>query len=125
AKELKALLDELDLEVAGSHIPYDNLKNNFEETIAYERALGNTRLVIPFLQAETLVEWQGYFENIREIHEKLPKDEFKLLYHNHAHEFTSLEGVDVIVEMTQSIPALLLEVDTYWLKYAERDVLAW
>lgn len=125
AKELKALLDELDLEVAGSHIPYDNLKNNFEETIAFERAIGNTRLVIPFLQAETLAEWQGYFENIREIHEKLPKDEFKLLYHNHAHEFTSLEGVDVIVEMTQSIPALLLEVDTYWLKYAERDVLAW
>ncbi|MGO4928988.1 sugar phosphate isomerase/epimerase family protein [Fundicoccus sp. Sow4_D5] len=125
AEELKALLNELNLEVAGSHIPYEAFKNNFEETIAYERKIGNTRLVIPFMEGETLEEWQAHFESLREIQEKLPKDEFKLLYHNHAHEFTTIEGVDVIDEMTKALPNLLLEVDTYWLKYADREVIKW
>lgn len=125
AEELKALLDELNLEVAGSHIPYEALKNNFEETIAYERKIGNTRLVIPFMQGATLEEWRANFKSLRESQDKLAKDDFKLLYHNHAHEFTAIEGVDVIDEMTKALPNLLLEVDTYWLKYADCDVIKW
>lgn len=125
AEDLNALLSELKLEVAGSHVPYENLKNNFEATIAYERTLGNDRIVIPYLQAETLEEWQEYFENLRDIQTKLPKDEFKLLYHNHAHEFTAIEGIDIVGEMTDALPNLLLEVDTYWLKYADLEVLDW
>lgn len=125
AEDLKALLDELHLEVAGSHVPYEGLKNNFEATLSYERTLGNERLVIPFLQAETLEEWQDYFEQLRAIQTKLPMNEFKLLYHNHAHEFTAIEGIDIVAEMTDALPKLLLEVDTYWVKYAGLEVLDW
>lgn len=125
AEALKTLLDELNLEVAASHLPYEALLNNFEETIAYERVIGNTRLVIPFIEANTLEEWQSHFDNIRKIEERLPKNEFKLLYHNHAHEFTQIEGLDVIDAMTKALPNILLEVDTYWLKYANCDVIPW
>lgn len=125
AEELKVLLDELKLEVAGSHIPYEKLKDNFEETLEYERIIGNSRLVIPYMQAETLEEWQAFFASLAEIQESIDPTEFKLLYHNHAHEFTTIEGVDIVSQMAQANPQLKLEVDTYWVSFAGLDTISW
>lgn len=125
AEDLKKLLNDLNLEVVGSHIPYDRLINNLEEVLTYERKLGNTRLVIPYIEGDSQEEWQGHFQNILEIHNKLPTDQFKLLYHNHAHEFTTFKGVNIIEEMTKTLPNLLLEVDIYWVNYAEYDGIRW
>lgn len=125
AEELKDLLAELNLEAAGSHIPYENLKNNFEETLEYEKIIGNSRLVIPYMQAETLEEWQAFFDSLADIQARIDPAEFKLLYHNHAHEFTTIEGVDIVSQMAQAIPNLKLEVDTYWVSYAGADVMTW
>lgn len=125
ATTLKALLDENELQVAASHISYDALKNNFEEVIAYEKTIGNQNIVVPFLQADSLDEWYTYFDNLKVWQEEITAQGMNLFYHNHAHEFTQIQGKDMMKEMLIAVPNLLVELDTYWVKYAGVDVLNW
>ena len=39
ASKLKEQLNELSLEVSGAHVPFENLRDHFEETVKFEKAL--------------------------------------------------------------------------------------
>lgn len=125
ATTLKALLDENELQVAASHISYDALKNNFEEVIAYEKTIDNQNIVVPFLQADNLDEWYTYFDNLKVWQEDLAAQGMNLFYHNHAHEFTQIEGKDLMKEMLDAVPDILVELDTYWVKFAGVNIFSW
>lgn len=125
ASVLKEQLNELGLEVSGAHVPFENLRDHFEETVKFEKALGNHSLIIPFIGAESLEEWQEKIKELAIIKDRLAKENLVLGYHNHAHEIKDIPGVNILEEMVRLVPDIQLEVDTYWLAFAEIDVIPW
>ena len=125
AEVLRQLLDELQLEVAGSHIAIERLRDSFDEVVAYEKKIGNHRIVIPWLSYETTEEWLAVFEELRLLQAKLAAHDMTLIYHNHAHELLDFESFNVLVEMANHVPAIKFEVDTYWIAYGGLDVVEW
>ena len=125
AETLKAKLVELDLVVSSSHVSFQKLTETFDETLAFEQALGNQRIVVPYLQGESLADWQGYFETLKTLAPKIKAAGLQLLYHNHSHELTAFPEVDLLAQLIATVPEVRLEVDTYWLAEAGVPELPW
>ena len=125
ATELKAIMADLDLEIAGSHISYEQIADNLDAVIAYETTLGNQRIVCPFIGRATFAEWQACFAVLKAAEETLAAHDLELIYHNHSHEFTEIPSKDILAEMIQAVPNIKLEVDTYWVQHAGLTVVEW
>lgn len=125
ATEVANALKEYDLEVAASHLPFETLRDHFEATLAYEKAIGNHRLVVPYASFETFAEWQQFAREFAEVAKKAAAQGFECYYHNHAHEFTEIPNKSMIEELLAENPALKLEADLYWIAYSGTDVFTW
>lgn len=125
AQGLKKKLADLSLKVSGSHIAFEALRDNYETTIAFEKEIGNTAIIVPYMDAETENEWEEKILELKVIADKLKKDGFTLGYHNHAHEISNIPNVNILEKMIELIPDIQLEVDTYWLAFAGVEVLPW
>ncbi|MGX7329059.1 sugar phosphate isomerase/epimerase family protein [Enterococcus bulliens] len=122
AADIKMCLDELGLEVSGTHYPIEQLEEHFEEVLLFEETIGNHNLIVPYLDGHTVEEWRNYAKRMARIQEKLVGTPFRLGYHNHAHEFdVTPHAFDILLE---KLPTLALEVDTYWVAYAKHPVIA-
>lgn len=102
-EELKAELAKNNLKLVGWHI---SLNEANAETVAYNKALGNNRLVVPALPREatcSVEAWKKTAEQFNAAADYLNGEGFVLGYHNHAVEFIPLEGQipwDVFAEAT-------------------------
>ncbi|MGX7163876.1 sugar phosphate isomerase/epimerase family protein [Enterococcus massiliensis] len=122
AEEIKNWLTELKLEVAASHISFEELKNDLPAVIAFEKMIGNSQVVCPWLHFETFEDWQQAACDLQQIDTKLKEAGLHFAYHNHAHEFSEIPDTDILDYLSQTVK---LEVDLYWLAYAGIDVAAW
>lgn len=96
-----ATLDELDLEIAGAHVPFDTLTNDYEETTARYEQLDCTRLVVPAYDADRFQSRDAVdavADDLTSLGTRLAADGFDLAYHNHGHEFVEL-GSDTAYEV--------------------------
>ena len=87
AEEVKAMLDKYGLELAGTHSPMGDLVNKFEETLAYHKAIGNKRYIIPGHDFSTRAKLDEFIKNCNEIAPKLRAEGIELYFHNHHREF--------------------------------------
>jgi sugar phosphate isomerase/epimerase len=96
APELRALLDDLGLQVAGTHIGLDTLLgDNLPATVEFNRILGNRFLVVPGLDKErtaTRAAWLETAHLFNEVAARLLPEGMLIGYHNHFTEFAPLEG---------------------------------
>ena len=122
---LVSALKEMNLEVVGSHISTEALGHDLSQIITFEKAIGNERVVCPYAKFETLDEWKKFFKEMNQLQKVLAKENLKLLYHNHSHEFTDIPNINILDEMILAIPNIRLEVDTYWIHYAGEKVVEW
>ncbi len=125
AQTIKAKLADLSLRVSGAHVGFEQLRDEFNQTVAFEKALGNDVLIVPYMDAPSEKEWEEQILILKEISDKLNKEGLTLGYHNHAHELMAIPQVNILEKMIELIPTIQLEVDTYWLAYAGVDVIPW
>lgn len=96
ATEIKAMLDDLGLRMAGSHTPYADVQpDRIQATIEYNRTIGNTFLIVPGIPAEkrkTAADWDRLAESFNGVAETLKPHGMVTGYHNHAVEFQPLDG---------------------------------
>ena len=96
AKDLRAMLDDLGLVVAGTHARLDTLLgDSLAETVEFNRILGNRFLIVPSLPEERRSSRQAWLETanlFNEIAEKLAGEGMVTGYHNHYVEFSPMEG---------------------------------
>ncbi|MGD2175780.1 MAG: TIM barrel protein, partial [Candidatus Brocadiaceae bacterium] len=96
APELKNMLDELGLEVAGTHTGLNTLLGDaLEETIEFNRILGNQFLIVPGLPEErrdSADAWLGTARLFNGLAEKVAPHGMYVGYHNHAVEFQPMDG---------------------------------
>ncbi|HXG24950.1 MAG TPA: sugar phosphate isomerase/epimerase [Chthonomonadales bacterium] len=96
AQELKKLLDDNGLKVAGTHIGIDTLLGDqLERTVEFNRIIGNKFLIVPGLPEERRNSRAAWLETARlmnEAAERVASHGMRVGYHNHWIEFKPLEG---------------------------------
>jgi sugar phosphate isomerase/epimerase len=96
AAELRRMLDELGLKVAGAHVPLSTLLGDeLERSAAFHRELGNVNLIVPGLPEERRSSRAAWLETARimnEVSDRLAPHGMRTGYHNHHIEFVPLDG---------------------------------
>ncbi|RLI26068.1 sugar phosphate isomerase/epimerase [Candidatus Bathyarchaeota archaeon] len=117
AEELRRILDELGLKVAGTHIAIDTLLGDeLEKTIEFNRVLGNKFLIVPWLpenMSNSKEAWLKTAKLFNEIAEKLKPEGMYVGYHNHHIEFKPMNGEtpwDIFFKAT--VPEVVMQLDT-------------
>lgn len=117
AQELLDMLGDAGLKVAGSHLSIDHfLGDKLDETLAFERALGNCYLVVPALPEKyrgSVEAWRETARLFAEIAQKVEAAGMHFGYHNHRMEFEAVEGQipwDVFAQNTPQGVILQLDV---------------
>ncbi|MDL2304478.1 sugar phosphate isomerase/epimerase [Bacteroides sp. OttesenSCG-928-D19] len=89
----------------------------WDQCIAAHKAAGMKYIVAPWMDVpKTLADLQTYCEYFNEVGKRCKDNGMKFGYHNHAHEFTKIEGkvmFDYMIENTD--PSLVFfQMDVYW-----------
>ena len=127
AKQLKAVLDEKKLSVAGGHVPIEQLmKQPLEDIITYHRTIGNNLIICPYLpehMRQTKEDVVRVVQDLNELGKAFAAEGMNFAYHNHDFEFHPFEGatlLDMIFENTD--PELVkIELDCYWAVVSGKD----
>lgn len=116
APELRAMLDDLGLKVAGTHTALKTVMDEeLPQTIAFNQALGNPYLVVPGLPPERRDSRQAWRESARILDGIAAQVEplgMRVGYHNHAVEFQPLDGEnpwDTLFSNTR--PGVIMQLD--------------
>ena len=129
AAQFKAILDDIGLTPSSAHIGYEELVGDIDQAIADCKALGITYAVVPWVGAEMCPDkaaWCTAISQMDKAGAQLRAEGIRLCYHNHDHEFESLDG-DVIFDLIfqNSAPEnLAAELDTCWVTIGGADPVA-
>lgn len=123
AARMKETLDRLGLVAIGNHTGIELLKNKLDEVIEYNLEIGSRYIICPWDKHDTREECIEAAKLYNSIGEKCMLKGLQFCYHNHAHEFQTIDGeyiLDIIYKETD--PRLVkAEIDTYWVYYAGVD----
>jgi len=127
ADEMNRLLAQYSLKVISMHVGLANLENDFDELIAFNKAIGNTTMVVPWLMPEDrpneAAGWVALGQTLGEAARKVEAAGMTLAYHNHDFEIVDVgdgkTGFEVLFEAAG--PALKAEIDVAWVAVAGRD----
>jgi sugar phosphate isomerase/epimerase len=122
AQGLRGILDDLNLEVAGSHVSIDELNTNLTAALDYNAELRNDTIVCPWLpehMRRSAADYSKVAEFLTEVGEECQEQGMELCYHNHAFEFEKFNGeyaLDMLFRESYS-DLVKSELDTYWVEY--------
>ena len=126
AVEVKAILDEIGLELVSAHVGPDLLEQ--EEILADYAATGMKYIVIPWFPApKDEKELENAVAKIRGIAERCRAHGMQLLYHNHDFELETVGGRCILDVYYEDIPADLLqtELDMCWVNVGGKEPAAY
>jgi sugar phosphate isomerase/epimerase len=120
ANDLVALLAKHDLQVIATHLPLDTLRDQISETIAFNRAIGNDTVVVPYIpilrDARDGTIYRETGRVLGELARAYHAEGVQLLYHNHSWELKVFDGqlaLDLLFEAAG--PELGFEPDVAWI----------
>ncbi len=114
AEEVRQMLTETGLRLSATHSPYKDLRDNFDETLAFHKKLGNRHYIIPGHKMPDQSEIDDFVCVINDIQPRLEAEGIKLSFHNHRREHIMNEDGSVIFEQLLYRTNLSFEVDIYW-----------
>ena len=126
AEGVAAILKKYGLTVCGTHTGAHELTaDKIDETIAYHKTIGNTRIIIPGYDCSTAEKLDTLVAIINEAQPKLAAAGITLAYHNHSHEFLPLyEGGYLIFDELKNRTNVAFQIDTFWAYAAGKNPLA-
>lgn len=118
-EKYRGLLDEAGLCAVSAHIGYEEIVAHPERAVAYARCFGLRFIVVPWLGGEGFDTREAWIEAARRMDaagEHLRQAGIRLCYHNHAHEFASVDGERIHdLLFSHSDPGrLAVQLDTCW-----------
>jgi len=126
AEEMNRLLAQYSLKVTSMHVGLANLENDFDELIAFNKAIGNTTMVVPWLMPEDrpteAAGWVALGQTLGEAARKVEAAGMTLAYHNHDFEIVDVGGKTALETLFEAAgPALKAEIDVAWVAVAGHD----
>jgi sugar phosphate isomerase/epimerase len=130
AKELKALLDELGLQAAGSHVSIDRLENDLERVIQEQKEIKSQYITCPFLPEDRrggISEYRQLAQKLNEIGRVCADHGIQFSYHNHDFELEEINGSKPLhILLDETDPKWVnAELDIYWLTKAGENPVEW
>lgn len=130
ASDLKSLLDDLGLRVAGSHTGLEQLESDLDSVVAFNKTIGNEYVVVPYLgenRRSGASGWQKVANEMNAVGQKLKENGLQLCYHNHAFEFETFDGETGLDLFYRTADPNLVqsELDTYWVQHGGQDPVAY
>lgn len=126
AAELKRLLDKYSIKAISSHVQLADLRNNLDSVVAFNKSIGNTVLVMPYLAEKDrptdAAGWIALGKELGELSKQVQAKGMTLAYHNHAFElvdFNGKTGLELLFEAAG--PQLKTELDLAWVARAGYD----
>jgi sugar phosphate isomerase/epimerase len=125
-KEMKALLKELDLQVAGGHEPLGLLEEDLETLIQEYKEMGSKDLVLPSIPGEwrEADDFDPLFAALNEIGKTCYENDMRFSYHNHDFEFKIKIGDQTFFDALYAATDpryVQAEIDVYWVYFAGLD----
>ncbi|SDJ94518.1 Sugar phosphate isomerase/epimerase [Actinopolyspora mzabensis] len=124
-EQARDLLRELRLRSPAAHEDIPTERDQLEQLLHRARILGQRWIVLPWFSADDLASYQRLAERLNWAGDLARRHGVRIGYHNHAHEFETLEGkrpYDVLLEETDR-HLVDFEVDLYWVVKAGVDPL--
>jgi sugar phosphate isomerase/epimerase len=127
AAALRELLDRHGLQVVSAHVQLDTLRNQLDDIMAFNQAIGNQTLVvayIPWLRGELRAQvYQETGQLLGELGRHCNAAGMQLLYHNHDWEMAAIHGKLAIDWLLESADPHYLgfEPDLAWMAAANVD----
>jgi len=127
AEEMNALLDETGLSVISAHFDLNTLRTDLEGVIAFNEAIGNTNIVMPYLGEEDRPQdaagWQELGAELDGIGAQLKEAGMQLAYHNHDFEMEEIDGELIIDHILNAADPenLMWQADVAWIDRGGQD----
>ncbi len=126
AAELKQLLDRYSIKAISSHVQLAELRNNLDDVVAFNRAIGNTTLVVPYLDQKDrptdAAGWTALGQELGRISTQARAKGMQLAYHNHDFELVDFNGrTGLELLFAAAGPDLQTELDLAWVARAGYD----
>ena len=129
AAELKRLLDKYSIKAISSHVPLAELRSNLDGVAAFNKAIGNTVLVVPYLgekeRPTDAAGWIALGKELGQLSKQVQAKGMTLAYHNHAFELVDFDGrtgLELLFEAAG--PQLKTELDLAWVARSGHDPAA-
>ncbi|HNT35871.1 MAG TPA: sugar phosphate isomerase/epimerase, partial [bacterium] len=127
-KELRKIADGEGLEIAATHIGFNEMRDETQRVIDEHNTLGCKHSAIGGMPGEYR-NAEGYLRFAREataVAQKLNAGGLTFSYHNHSFElqkFGDRTGLQILIEDSGS--EVLFEIDTYWIQHGGGDSTQW
>ncbi|AVO29429.1 sugar phosphate isomerase/epimerase family protein [Stenotrophomonas maltophilia] len=126
AAELKQLLDRYSIKAISSHVPLAELRNDLDGVVAFNRSIGNTTLVVPYLDKKDrpsdAAGWTALGQELGRIAKQVRGKGMRLAYHNHDFELVDFDGrTGLELLFAAAGPDLQTELDLAWVARAGLD----
>ena len=125
ADDICKMMKDAGVVVCSTHSSWEDLRaERIDETIAYHKAIGNKRFVIPSANLRTLEKLNDFISVVNPAQEKLAANGICLGFHNHSEEFETRYWGSTIHTELEKRTALDFTVDIYWAFNAGCDPIA-
>lgn len=125
---LASMLDEAGLRVVASHEGIERLRDDATAVADRLAEVGCPRVIVPWMPEEdrrTSDDVRRFASELGGIARQLAPRGIRLAYHNHAFEFTPLDGTTVWDILLAALPREVeIELDVYWAAFGGRDPVA-
>lgn len=125
AEDMKKKLDELELEGVSAHVPYDQLTNHLEETIAYLKTIGASFIVCPGAEVNSVENAKKIAAEFNRIGKICKENGLRFGYHNHDFEFKMDNGQYPLEVLFENVDPeyVIQQPDVFWVQYAGLDAV--
>lgn len=129
AADLKRLLEKYSIKVVSTHVQLSDLRSDFDKVVAFNKSIGNSVLVVPYLKKEErptdAAGWTALGKELGAISNKVRAKGMTLAYHNHDFEIVDFNGKTGLELMFEGAgPKLEAELDLAWIARAGYDPAA-
>jgi len=126
ATELKQLLDRYSIKAISSHVQLADLRSDLDGVVAFNRSIGNTTLVVPYLDKKDrptdAAGWTALGQELGRIAAQANAQGMRLAYHNHDFELVDFNGkTGLELLFAAAGPDLKTELDLAWVARAGHD----
>ena len=122
ALQLRNLLNEQNLALAGIVFDHNDLINHLEQAVLYCKESHCTTVLYPYIPGDlrrSEIEFRQTAEQIDDFGKTFASNGIRMLYHIHGYEFKTVgnvTGMDILLEYFK--PGNVgLEIDVYWVEY--------
>ena len=129
ATELRHLLDDLGLRVAGDHVGLDRLEGQLDAVLDFSQEIGNAYVVCPSApeaRRRDAAGWRSLASALSAVGRTCEQRGLHCCYHNHAFEFAPVDGSNGFTLLYDNADpqALKMELDAFWAKKGGEDPAA-